>query len=84
MKENYPIKISEDGKVFCQGKECRLGVLFKRAMDKNCDGDFCPLSKAVRVTAACIGYTISAQFNANMDKFRDGFKDLLDEKYINL
>lgn len=83
MEVEFPVKVSQDGKVFCQGKECRVGQLIKKGMFDKCKDEYCPLSKVIRVSALCTGVAIEAQFNENMDEFRSEFKDLLDDKEEN-
>ncbi len=83
MDENFPVKVSQDGKVFCQGKECRVGQLIKKGMFDKCKDEYCPLAKVIRVSALCTGVAIEAQFHDNMNEFRAEFKDLLDDKEEN-
>lgn len=80
MDENFPVKVSKDGNVFCQGKECRVGQLIKKGMFDKCKNEYCPLAKVIRISALCTGVAITAQFNENMNEFRAEFKDLINEE----
>ena len=80
MDEKFPVTVSQDGKVFCKGKECRVGQLIKKGMFDKCKNEDCPLAKVIRVSALCTGVAIAAQFNDNMAEFRSELKDLIEDK----